>query len=122
METRGTNEPHAEVSEWQGLRRRVRQQAVEALGLIAILVQDAVILLAGFVAEFAYEHWLHSEHPFFQLAISLSSALFLLLYGITVTVHVVQYVREQLGTASGGLVGQWFPWTLAAAGLIAGAV
>src|SRR5439155_18571812 len=97
-------------------------QTIEVLRLIAILVQDAVILLAGFLAEFAYEHWLHSEHPFFQLAVSLSSALFLLLYGITVTVHIVQYVRGQLGANSAGVLGQWLPWTLAAAGVIAAAV
>ena len=94
----------------------------EVLRLIAILVQDAVILLAGFLAEFAYEHWLQSSHPFFQLAVSLSSALFLLLYSITVTVHIVQYVRGQFGTAPASVLGQYLPWALAAGGVIAAAV
>ena len=89
-------ESHAPGSgEWQELRGHLRHQAVEVLRLIAILVQDAVILVAGFLAEFAYERWLHSEHPFFQFAVSISSAVFLLLYVVTVTVHVVQYVRGQ---------------------------
>lgn len=52
-----TTEPRA-PSEWEELRGRLRHQSVEVLRLIAILVQDAVILLAGFLAEFAYEHWL----------------------------------------------------------------
>src|ERR1700674_2993372 len=108
-------------NEWDELRRHLRHQAVEVLRLIAILLQDAVILLAGFLAEFAYEHWLHSSQPFFQLAISLSSAVFLLLYGITVTVHIVQYVRGQFGASSATKLGRYLPWALAAAGMIAAA-
>ena len=94
-------------NEWQELRGHARHQTVEVLRLILILLQDAVILVAGFLAEFAYEHWLHSSEPFFQLAIRLSSALFLLLYGITVTVHVVGYVRGQLGGTKATLLGQY---------------
>src|SRR5579872_129505 len=112
----------ATSGEWDELRGHVRHQTIEVLRLIAILVQDGVILLAGFLAEFAYEHWLHSAHPFFQLAVSLSSALFLLLYGITVTVHIVQYVRGQFGTAPASVLGQYLPWALAASGVIAAAV
>jgi hypothetical protein len=56
--------------EWEELRGRLRRRITEAIDLIAILVQDAVILLAGFVAEFAYEHWLHSSHPFFGFEVS----------------------------------------------------
>ena len=109
-------------NEWQELRGHARHQTVEVLRLIIILLQDAVILVAGFLAEFAYEHWLHSSQPFFRLAISLSSALFLLLYGITVTVHVVGYVRGQLGGTKATLLGQYLPWGLAACGVIAAAV
>ena len=96
MEPVKSAEPRAPGSgEWEELRGRVRHRVAEALDLITILLQDAVILLAGFFAEFAYEKWLHSEQPFFQFAISVSSAVFLLLYVVTVTVHVVQYVRGQ---------------------------
>ena len=109
-------------NEWQELRGHARHQTVEVLRLIIILLQDAVILVAGFLAEFVYEHWLHSSQPFFRLAISLSSALFLLLYGITVTVHVVGYVRGQLGGTKATLLGQYLPWGLAACGVIAAAV
>lgn len=109
-------------SEWQELRGHFRHQAVEVLHLVSILVQDAVILLAGFVAEFVYERWLHSSQPFFQFALSLSSALFLLLYGVTVTVHVVNYVRGQFGITPASLLGQYLPWALAASGLITAAV
>lgn len=121
MDPTTTVEPRV-PSEWEELRGYLRHQSVEVLRLIAILVQDAVILLAGFIAEFAYEHWLHSSHPFFQLALNLSSALFLLLYGITVTVHVVQYVRGQFGATPATMLGQYLPWTLAAGGVIAAAV
>ena len=132
MEPTETAEPRSPGSgEWQELRGHVRHQAVEVVRLIAILVQDAVILLAGFLAEFAYEHWLHSEHPFFQYAISISSAVFLLLYVVTVTVHVVHYVRGQLGTTPAGRVGEFLltrlpgrerlAWTVAAVALVAAA-
>ena len=84
-------------AEWGALRGRLRHRFVEAIDIITILLQDAVILVAGFLVEFAYERWLRSSHPSFQLAVTLSSALFLLLYGITVTVHVVGYVRGQFG-------------------------
>lgn len=107
--------------EWQELRGRVRRRAVEALDLITILLQDAVILLAGFLAEFAYEHWLRSSHPLFQLAVNLSSGLFLLLYGITVTVHVAEYLGDRFGSkapASSPIV-RYALWTLAACGVIA---
>lgn len=104
------------------MRTRLRHRATEAIDIITILLQDAVILLVGFLAEFAYDRWLHSSQPFFQLAISLSSALFLLLYGITVTVHIVQYVRGQFGTTPASLLGQYLPWGLAACGVIAAAV
>lgn len=123
VKTIQTIEPRPPDSgEWLELRGRVRHRATEVIDLITILLQDAVILLAGFLAEFAYEHWLRSTHPFFQLAISLSSALFLLLYGITVTVHIVQYVRGQFGAAPASVLGQHLPWALAAAGVIAAAV
>jgi Tol biopolymer transport system component len=108
--------------EWEELRGRLRHRVTEAIDLIAILLQDAVIVLAGFLAEFAYDRWLHSSQPFFQLAISLSSALFLLLYGITVTVHIVNYVRQQFGTTPASVLGQYLPWALAAGGVIAAAV
>ncbi|MBI4460255.1 MAG: PD40 domain-containing protein, partial [Acidobacteria bacterium] len=109
-------------SEWQELRGHVQHQTVEVLRLIAILVQDAVILVAGFIAEYAYEHWLHSDHPFFQLAVSLSSAFFLLLYVITVTVHVVQYVRGQVGATKVTWLGDKLPWAIIGGGVIAAAV
>ncbi|MSR22012.1 MAG: hypothetical protein EXR92_00390 [Gemmatimonadetes bacterium] len=83
-------------------------------------MQNGVILVAGFLAEVAYGRWLDSSHPFFQVVISLSSALFLLLYAVTVTVHLVQYVRGQFGTTPANVFGQYLPWTLAAAGLIVG--
>ena len=54
-------------NEWQELRGHARHQTVEVLRLILILLQDAVILVAGFLAEFVYEHWLHSSQPFFAL-------------------------------------------------------
>ena len=123
MEPSHDTSPEASRSgEWQELRGHFRHQTVEVLRLISILVQDAVILLAGFVAEFVYERWLHSSQPFFQLAISLSSALFLLLYCITVTVHLVNYVRGQFGAAPASLLRQYLPWGLAAGGLITAAV
>ncbi|MBI1954925.1 MAG: PD40 domain-containing protein [Acidobacteria bacterium] len=109
-------------SEWQELRGHVQHQTVEVLRLIAILVQDAVILVAGFIAEYAYEHWLHSEHPFFQLAVSLSSAFFLLLYVITVTVHVVQYVRGQVGATKATWLGDKLPWAIIGGGVLAAAI
>ena len=114
--------PPEAPGDWDELRARLRQRFTQVIDLITILLQDAVILLVGFLAEFAYERWLHSSHPFFQLAISLSSALFLLLYGITVTVHVVQYVRGQFGSAPASLLGQYLPWGLAGCGVIAAAV
>src|SRR5689334_6359258 len=99
-------------NEWRELRGHATHQTVEVLRLILILVQDAVILVVGFGAEFAYEHWLHSEHPFFQLAINLSSAFFLLLYVITVSVHIMQYVRGQVGATKSTLLGQYLPWAI----------
>src|SRR6185295_6208063 len=106
-------------SEWTAFGGRLRRRTIEALDLITILLQDAVILVAGFAAEFAYDRWLHSTHPFFQLAISLSSALFLLLYGITVTVHIVHYVRGQVDTVSSGRWTRYLPWGLATVAVLA---
>ena len=82
-----------------------------------------MILLAGFLAEFVYERWLHPTQPLFQFAISLSSGLFLLLYGVTVAVHVVEYVWAKFGgtPASSGFT-RYLPWTLAAVGVIVAAV
>ena len=108
------------------MRGTVRHQTVGMLGeifaLLRILLQDAIILVAGFAIEFAFEHWLHSEQPFFKLAINISSAMFLLLYGVMVTVHVVHYVREQFGVTAANITGNWLPWGLAAAGVIAAVV
>ena len=102
--TRDANPGHTD-----GLGARLRHRAEEAIDLISILVQDAVILLAGYLAEFAYEKWLHSEQPFFKVAINLSSSLFLLLYVITVTVHVVNYVRGSFGMSSATRLGRAMP-------------
>lgn len=85
--------PHS--GEWEELRGRVRHRVTEALDLITILLHDAVILLVGFLAEFAYERWLHSSQPFFQFALSLSSALFLLLYVVTVTEQAARAPRRR---------------------------
>ena len=107
---------------WGDLPDRLRQRAAEAIDLISILLQDAVILLAGFLAEFASDKWFHSSHTFFQLATNLSSAVFLLLYGVTVSVHVVHYVRGQVGSAEAGVLGRYLPWLVAGAAVIAAAV
>ncbi|MBI4465798.1 MAG: PD40 domain-containing protein, partial [Acidobacteria bacterium] len=107
---------------WQELRGHAQHQTIEVLRLIFILLQDAVILVAGFVAEYVYEHWLHSEHPFFQVAVSMSSAFFLLLYVITVTVHVVQYVRGQVGAKKTTWLGDKLPWAIIGGGVLAAAV
>lgn len=85
---------------------------VEAIDIITILLQDAVILVAGFLVEFVYERWLQSSYPTFQLAITLSSTLFLLLYAITVTVHVVGYVRGHFRASSANVLGRYLPWGL----------
>ncbi|MSO56448.1 MAG: hypothetical protein EXQ55_05935 [Acidobacteria bacterium] len=78
--------------------------------------------MVGFLAEFVYKHWLHSTQPMFQLAINLSSGLFLLLYGVTVTVHVVEYVWGKFGGTPGrGGVTRYVPWALAAFGVLAAA-
>jgi Tol biopolymer transport system component len=118
--------PVAEYDEWQQLRGNVRHLTVGMLGeifaILRILLQDAIILVVGFAVEFAFEHWLHSEQPFFRIAINISSAMFLLLYGVMVTVHVVHYVREQFGITAAGLLTQYIPWALAAAGVIAAVV
>src|SRR5438067_2426734 len=118
-----TTAEQSNPTEWQELRGHARHQTVEVLRLILILVQDAVILIAGFGAVFAYEHWLHSEHPFFQLALNLSSAFFLLLYVITVSVHVVQYVRGQVGGgAKSTLLGQYLAWAIVGGGVLAAGI
>ena len=109
--------PH-DSGDWDDLRRTLRHRAKEAVDLVSILVQDAVILVVGFLAEVVYERWLHSEQPFFRLAINLSSALFLLLYVITVTVHVVNYVRGQFGTSSTTTMGRYLPWAVAGLAVI----
>ena len=121
--------PHGDpdgAQEWQQLRGSVRHQTVGMLGeifaLLRILLQDAIILVVGFAIEFAFERWLHTEQPFFRLAINISSAMFLLLYGVMVTVHVVHYVREQFGTNAANLTDRWLPWGLAAAGVIAAVI
>ena len=44
-------------------RANISKRQVEVLRLIAILLQDAVILLAGFLAEFAYEHLFEPNLP-----------------------------------------------------------
>ncbi len=131
MDTAPDNSPqHAPHNsgpeEWEQLRGSVRHQTVGMLGeifaLLRILLQDAIILVVGFAVEFAFEHWLHSEQPFFRLAINISSAMFLLLYGVMVTVHVVHYVREQFSITAAGLLTQYIPWGLAAAGVIAAVI
>ena len=94
----------------------------EIFALLRILLQDAIILVVGFAVEFAFERWLHTEQPFFRLAINISSAVFLLLYGVMVTVHVVHYVQEQFGTVAANITGNWIPWGLAAAGVIAAVI
>jgi hypothetical protein len=114
-------DPHSN-NEWQELGGDVRHHTVEVLRLIMILLQDSVILIAGFAIEFIYEHYLRSTQPFFRLAINISSAMFLLLYGVMVTVHVVNYVRKQFGATAAGLFSQYLPWGLAAAGVIAAVV
>ncbi|MSO21542.1 MAG: hypothetical protein EXQ56_14030, partial [Acidobacteria bacterium] len=87
-----------------------------------ILLQDSVILIAGFFVEYIYEHYLHSPQPFFQLAINISLAMFLLLYSVMVTVHVVNYVRKQFGSTVATLFGKYLPWGLAGAGVIAAVI
>ncbi len=121
--------PHGDpdgAQEWQQLRGSVRHQTVGMLGeifaLLRILLQDAIILVVGFAVEFAFERWLHTEQPFFRFAINISSAMFLLLYGVMVTVHVVHYVQEQFGTVAANITGNWIPWGLAAAGVIAAVI
>ena len=64
--------------------------------LTFILLQDAWLLAAGFLVEYANKRWLHSEEPLFQLALSLSSALFFSLFAIRSMLHVVKYVRGQI--------------------------
>jgi TolB-like protein/Tfp pilus assembly protein PilF len=97
---------HTGAEEWEHLRGNVRHQTVgmieEIFALLRILLQDAVILVAGFAVEFAFEHWLHSEQPAFRMALNISSILFLLLYCVMVTVHFVRYLREQVGTITPG--------------------
>ncbi|MSO20157.1 MAG: tetratricopeptide repeat protein [Acidobacteria bacterium] len=90
-------------------RGAVRHQTVgmleEIFALLRILLQDAVILVAGFAVEFVFERWMHSEQPAFRVALNISSGFFLLLYGVMVTVHFVRYLREQVGTISPGAPG-----------------
>ena len=62
-----------------------------------LIVESVAVMLAGFLAEFVYERWLHSSHPFFQLAINLSSALFLLLYGIIGRLFPLISIWEMVG-------------------------
>ena len=117
--------PHGEpdgAQEWRHLRGNVRHQTVEVLRLISILLQDAIILVVGFAVEFAFEQWIHTEQPFFRLAVNISSAMFLLLYGVMVTVHVVHYVQEQFGATAATVFGQYLPWALAAGGIIAAVI
>lgn len=109
MEPLRSAEPQVRASgEWQKLRKNLRRQAVDLLSVIAIFVQDAVILVAGFLAEFAYEKWLHNPHPFVLFAINISSGVFLLLYVVTVTVHVLRYVRGQFAPGPIGRLGRQF--------------
>ena len=60
--------PQPASGEWDELRARLRQRLTQVIDLITILLQDAVILLVGFLAEFAVnatetpqlqvvEHW-----------------------------------------------------------------
>jgi Tol biopolymer transport system component len=107
---------------WGDLSDRLRRRAAEAIDLVSILAQDSVILFAGFLAEYASDRWFHSSHGFFQLATNLSSAVFLLLYGVTVSVHVVHYVRGQMGAGDAGVLGKYLPWGIAGAAVIAAAV
>ena len=120
--TQGTATEQSNPTEWQELRGHARHQAIDVIRLILILLQDAVILVVGFGAEFVYDHWLRSEHPFFQLAINLSSAFFLLLYVITVSVHIVQYIRGQVGGTKSNLLGQYLPWAIIGGGVVASGV
>lgn len=120
--TRESSVHTASSNEWRELRGHAQHQTVEVLRLILILLQDAVILVAGFGAEFLYEHWLHSSEPFFQLAIRLSSAFFLLLYVITVSVHIVQYVRGQVGQTNSSWLSQYLPWAIVGGGVLAAGV
>src|SRR5260221_11513602 len=84
--------------DWDALRVRIPHRATESLDIITILLQDAVILVAGFITEYAYEHWLISAQPFFRVAVGLSSALFFVLYAVTVTVHVTEYIWQRFGS------------------------
>jgi len=90
-------------SEWQELGRHIRHYAAESLRVITILVLDFVLVIAGFLTgqliEFVDTHWLHLDpsEPFSQLPIRLSWGLFLLLYVITVAVHIVNYVKGEFG-------------------------
>jgi tetratricopeptide (TPR) repeat protein len=125
-----TSAPNTESrpSEFEGLRRHIHHLAAEFLRLTAILVQDSVLLIAGLLAgvltEFICNHWLglDSSDWRFKVTITLSAGLFLLAYAITVTVHVANYIIEEIGAKGAGRPWQYLPWAFAAVVLIAVAV
>jgi len=89
-------------ADWRGLWFRMQRSCVTTLDLLRILLFDAIILLFGnglvqLTSRFAVE-----GDKFFHIALKLSHGLFLLLYGIVVTFHIVEFVKEQRRASDSG--------------------
>ena len=81
--------------DWKGLWLRTQRSAVTTLDIARILGFDGIILLMGNGIVSFVGKVVDSKDGFFALAEQLSHGLFLLLYGVTVAVHVVEFIREQ---------------------------
>jgi hypothetical protein len=89
------SKPEQPHPDWRGLWLRIQRSCVTTLDLFRIMFFDAVILILGngivqLTAKFVTEN-----DGFFRVASRLSQGLFLLLYVIVVTFHIVEFFQEQ---------------------------
>jgi hypothetical protein len=80
--------------DWRGLWFRTQRRCVTTLDLLEILLFDAIILVFGNGLVHLTSKFIVVGDDVFQVALKLSHGLFLLLYVIVVTFHIVEFVQE----------------------------
>jgi len=94
----------AEVAkpDWSGLWMRMQRSCVTTLDLLRILLFDAIILVFGNGLVQLTSRFVAQGDKFFDIALKLSHGLFLLLYIIIVTFHIVEFIQEQRRASNSG--------------------
>jgi len=94
--------PEGPKADWRGLWLRTQRSCITTLDLLRILIFDAIILLVGNGLVQLTSRLGVASDGFFQVALKLSHGLFLLLYVIIVTFHIVEFIQEQRRAAASG--------------------